>query len=275
MAPATRTSNNNHGAALGGHNGQVVNVGLGSSLQLTTHHEAEKAKIVSVHLDDKALLWHRQFVKIIGENVGWGMYKNDIVQRFGSVFEDPMPDLKNAKYEKSAKDYQDMFDTLLYRVDINQEHVGGSINGMSFGSNSRSPLLVLPTPNTSWKFKPNTPVTAPIRKQLSQKEYQEKRAQNLCFYCDQKYTPRYKCSRRLYSLVVCPAEEEEFFELKQEEEEVFIQEEIPQISLNALNGSNNLQIIRVTGKIGKHELHILVDCGSTHNFLDEDVANKI
>ncbi|GKC21559.1 hypothetical protein Tco_1023709 [Tanacetum coccineum] len=79
----------------------------------------------------------------------------------------------------------------------------------------------------------------------------------------------------LYSLVVCPAEEEEFFELKQEEEEVFIQEEIPQISLNALNGSNNLQIIRVTGKIGKHELHILIDCGSTHNFLDEDVANKI
>ncbi|GKE21329.1 hypothetical protein Tco_1432841 [Tanacetum coccineum] len=41
--------------------------------------EGEKVKIVSVHLDDKALLWHRQFVKIIGDNVGWEMYKTAII----------------------------------------------------------------------------------------------------------------------------------------------------------------------------------------------------
>ncbi|GJW89610.1 retrovirus-related pol polyprotein from transposon TNT 1-94 [Tanacetum coccineum] len=33
--------------------------------------------------------------------------------------------------------------------------------------------------------------------------------------------------------------------------------------------------MRVTAKVGKHELHILVDCGSTHNFLDDSVAKKI
>ncbi|GKC33694.1 putative mitochondrial protein [Tanacetum coccineum] len=31
----------------------------------------------------------------------------------------------------------------------------------------------------------------------------------------------------------------------------------------------------MTGKVGKHNLHILVDCGSTHNFLDDNVAKKI
>nr|GEU32874.1 hypothetical protein [Tanacetum cinerariifolium] len=51
--------------------------------------------------------------------------------------------------------------------------------------------------------------------------------------------------------------------------------EIPQISLNALNGSNTFQTMRVTGKVGKHEIHILVDCGFTHNFLDANMAKKI
>nr|GEZ66984.1 putative mitochondrial protein [Tanacetum cinerariifolium] len=57
-----------------------------------------------------------------GENMTWEVNKNDIVQIFGSIFEDPMSALKNAKYEKTAKEYQDLFDTLLCRVTISQEH---------------------------------------------------------------------------------------------------------------------------------------------------------
>ncbi|GKA04598.1 putative mitochondrial protein [Tanacetum coccineum] len=82
----------------------------------------EKVKIVSVHLSDKALLWHRQYLSVNGENVGWEVYKNDIIQRFESIFEDPMFALKNAKYEKNVREYQDLFDTLLCRVTISQEH---------------------------------------------------------------------------------------------------------------------------------------------------------
>lgn len=83
----------------------------------------EKVKIVSVHLFDKALLWHRQFINNNGENVSWNVYKEAIVQRFSFVFEDPMVALKNAKYEKSAKEYQDLFDTLLRRVEISEENL--------------------------------------------------------------------------------------------------------------------------------------------------------
>ncbi|GKG10932.1 hypothetical protein Tco_0342332, partial [Tanacetum coccineum] len=71
---------------------------------------------MSIHLDDKALLWHRQFVKILRDNVGWEMYKSAIIQRFGYVFEDPIAALKN------AKEYQDVFDKLLCQVDISPEH---------------------------------------------------------------------------------------------------------------------------------------------------------
>ncbi|GKA65823.1 hypothetical protein Tco_0765530 [Tanacetum coccineum] len=39
----------------------------------------EKVKIVSVHLSDKALLWHRQYVSVNGEDVTWEVYKNAII----------------------------------------------------------------------------------------------------------------------------------------------------------------------------------------------------
>nr|GEU35335.1 hypothetical protein [Tanacetum cinerariifolium] len=122
--------------------------------------------------------------------------------------------------------------------------------------------------------KPNTSASAPIRKHMTQKEYQEKRAQNLCFYCDQKYTPGHKCSGKLFSIVLLADEE-----LKSEEEymkkESLMPEDLPQVSLNALNGANSFQTIRITGKISKHEVHILVDCGATHNFLDVNVAKQV
>nr|GEW94043.1 gypsy/Ty3 retroelement polyprotein [Tanacetum cinerariifolium] len=60
-----------------------------------------------------------EFLEFQGNNE---IYKTAIIQRFGSVFEDPMVALKNAKYEKNAKEYQNVFDTLLCRVDISQEH---------------------------------------------------------------------------------------------------------------------------------------------------------
>lgn len=33
--------------------------------------------------------------------------------------------------------------------------------------------------------------------------------------------------------------------------------------------------MRLVGRIGKHTLQILVDSGSTHNFLDMDVARRL
>ncbi|GKC72678.1 gypsy/ty3 retroelement polyprotein, partial [Tanacetum coccineum] len=127
-----------------------------------------------------------------------------------------------------------------------QGRVGGG--GNSYGSNVKPSLLPLPSSNLNWRNKPNTPTVNPIKKQMTQKEYQEKRAHNLCFYYDQKYTPGYKCSGQLYSIVLLADEELE---------------------------ANSFQTMRITRKIRKHEVHILVDCGATHNFLDVNVAKQV
>ena len=49
----------------------------------------------------------------------------------------------------------------------------------------------------------------------------------------------------------------------------------PQISVNALTGIAIFKMIRVTGYYKKKPLHILIDSGSTHNFLDEEAAKKL
>nr|GEV71901.1 hypothetical protein [Tanacetum cinerariifolium] len=93
-----------------------------------------------------------------------------------------------------------------------------------------------------------------------------------------KYTPGHKCNGQVYFLEVLGETSTELLG-EQLEEEVLETEEIieytPHISLNAINGTNTYQTMRVCGHVGKHKLYILIDCGSTHNFLDLNTAKKL
>ena len=51
--------------------------------------------------------------------------------------------------------------------------------------------------------------------------------------------------------------------------------EMPHISLQAFNGMNTYRTMRVTRWAKNTPLHILIDSGSTHNFLDIAVAKKL
>ncbi|GJZ13822.1 hypothetical protein Tco_0549052 [Tanacetum coccineum] len=53
----------------------------------------QKVRLISVHLFDTALLWHKQFIKLNGKNVTWNVYKDVIIQRFGTEFDDPMVEI--------------------------------------------------------------------------------------------------------------------------------------------------------------------------------------
>ncbi|GJU24921.1 hypothetical protein Tco_1163542 [Tanacetum coccineum] len=44
-----------------------------------------KVQLASKHLYDTASLWHRQFVKLMGENASWNSYKEAIMLRVGNV----------------------------------------------------------------------------------------------------------------------------------------------------------------------------------------------
>ncbi|GJS08482.1 hypothetical protein Tco_0365278 [Tanacetum coccineum] len=85
--------------------------------------EMDNVPLISIHLYDKALLWHSQFIRIHGNNVSLGVYKQAIMTRFGNVYDDLMSELKILKYETTAREYEDAFDNLLGRVEFSEDHV--------------------------------------------------------------------------------------------------------------------------------------------------------
>lgn len=52
------------------------------------------------------------------------------------------------------------------------------------------------------------------------------------------------------------------------------EEEFPEISFHAIAGTEHPQTIRVRGTLKNRELMILIDGGSTHNFIDQAVVTR-
>ncbi|GJY56325.1 retrotransposon-related protein [Tanacetum coccineum] len=142
----------------------------------------------------------------------------------------------------------------------------------SGGYVAKSNTLVLPAP-------PQTVVPNRPRKQLTQQEMAERRAKHLCFYCVQRYSLGHKCSGQMCCLEVADCEEEIKDEdsVDSEIDQVLVREEevMPQMSMNAMNGVNSYQTMRIKGHVGKQVVHMLIDCGSTHNFLDLQAAKRM
>ena len=141
----------------------------------------------------------------------------------------------------------------------------------------RSNLTTNPSPTNS----PNltTPKTPPSIKRLSPVELQARREKGLCYHCDDRYQPGHRYKRQFYLLIVEPKiidpTEEAMTQLllTQEPQLEPITEQTPepdtnpQISLHALMGHTIPQTLRVLGHIHNQKITILVDSGSTHNFI--------
>ncbi|GKB98805.1 reverse transcriptase [Tanacetum coccineum] len=255
--------------------------------------DADKVKLASIHFYDSALVWHQQFEKLNGDSVSWEDYKKALLARFDIEFEDPLSELKNLKCDSIVQKYHERFELLLNKVDLPEVHaISLFLRGMPqsislpvrmFKPKSLSDTaslcktqittLALPAP------KPST--VNPARKYFSQKEFDDKRAKGLCFHCDQKFVPRHKCSGQAFALelIIDHDPQMEMYSLEGNKEEFVMpevsNEEIPQISLNALTGLTSYRTMRVIGHFGKQKIHILIDSRSTHNFLDVFMAKKL
>nr|KYP59360.1 Transposon Ty3-I Gag-Pol polyprotein [Cajanus cajan] len=104
----------------------------------------------------------------------------------------------------------------------------------------------------------------------------ERRKKGLCYFCDEPFTYEHSLTHKKLQLHMVEIDKEEDDETLQFETMV---KEIdfgdPYISVNALTGVQGFRTMRVTGSYKKKPLHILIDSGSTHNFLDVDIAKKL
>ncbi|GJZ58345.1 gypsy/ty3 retroelement polyprotein [Tanacetum coccineum] len=81
----------------------------------------QKVNLISIHLHDIALMWHRQFVRLMRDNVPWGAYRQAILQRFGLAYNDPLVEIKKVKHVKTVQEYIDEYDKLLCIVELSEE----------------------------------------------------------------------------------------------------------------------------------------------------------
>ncbi|KAG8384142.1 hypothetical protein BUALT_Bualt04G0087500 [Buddleja alternifolia] len=201
-----------------------------------------KVKIAAIHLEGKALPWHQIFMKnrLTREVPQWGEYVRALNDRFGALLdEDPMSELVNLKQTGSIQDYLDRFDELMNCVDLSEPYAISCFLG-----DLKSEVVI-------------------------------------------HFTPGHQCSRRkqLYIMEVTEDEGEED-ELEQSEElaggnkgENSEHEgdhtSSYHVSMNAMIGIHDFRTMRVTETCKGKPIHILINTGGTHNFLDLHVAQRL
>ncbi|KAG8381885.1 hypothetical protein BUALT_Bualt05G0019300 [Buddleja alternifolia] len=147
-----------------------------------------------------------------------------------------------------------------------------------YKNHTTSPLYKPPMPQP-----PYTKPTSGQHRRLSPQEVDEKRSKGLCFWCDEKFTREHVCKnrRQLYLLEI---PREEVLEVSGSAEDAHEGEEDTNedkewgeshVPMHAITGIHDFKTMRVTGVMKEKPIHILIDTGSTHNFMDLEAAKNL
>ncbi|GJU39438.1 reverse transcriptase [Tanacetum coccineum] len=251
-----------------------------------------KVKLASIHLYDKALAWHKQFEKVNGEFASWELYETTIYKRFGPCYEDPMEEIKNLRQEGTVSDYQDKFEALISRVELTESQ---AISCFLAGLQQDIGLFVkMIRPKTlyyayqlarmqetvrSVNTKRYTPILPTPKHSVNTVTTNRTTTYNARPPTTQLALPFTHFNKSMFSIEVLGEDEmpDSVEELEEQVTEEVVAEPViyPYISLNALAGVNTFHTMRIKGHVGKQDIHILVDSGSTHNFVDVLCAKRL
>ncbi|XP_058766610.1 uncharacterized protein LOC131640216 [Vicia villosa] len=122
------------------------------------------------------------------------------------------------------------------------------------------------------------PSKLPIRK-LSSAQLQERRAQGLCFNCDEKFVVGHKCSTSRFLLLLADDENLDATYNDEPQPDAIADPDSNdtyfQLSPQALTGQFSPQTLKFQGYIGGLPVMVLVDTGSTHNILQPRIAQHL
>ena len=148
-----------------------------------------------------------------------------------------------------------------------------------------------PGPNSTPKHTPQPPIlpnpkppnpspkSHPV-KNISRAEMQIHREKGLCYYCDDKFSINHKCPNRHYFLLQMEDDDNEphphpDITLESLAKSMPIEDSEHHLSLNALNGSHGLGTLRFRGQIQGMDVTVLLDSGSSDNFLQPRIAQSL
>ncbi|KAJ1392972.1 Retrotransposon gag domain [Sesbania bispinosa] len=228
-------------------------------------------------------------------------YVQLVIARFGDVCDDPMAELMKLRQKSSVVEYHEEFDSTITRLSLSENYtlscflgglkqdiqmlheqaknVAGSSNNVVIVKNQKGMLGVKPVSapkpisgTSSQKETANSKFKT--GKTLTPAFMSERRANGLCYFCDEPYSHEHSLThKKLQVHVLEVLEDKETIEEPSVLAEFSDADEL-QISVHALSGVANFKTMRVTGHYQKNPVHILIDSGSTHNFLDIGFAKR-
>jgi hypothetical protein len=118
----------------------------------------------------------------------------------------------------------------------------------------------------------------PNIKRISPAEMQLRRDKGLCYWCDEKFSFTHKCpNRQLMMLHYDDPVEDHVFDTIPEPDittinDLTLNQPDHHLSLNAMKGTNNMGVLRFSGSIDHIKVQVLIDGGSSDNFLQPRIA---
>jgi hypothetical protein len=108
---------------------------------------------------------------------------------------------------------------------------------------------------------------------ISFTQMEDRRKRDLCYSCNAKWSRGHVCEGPKLFLIE-EVENKEIEEADEADEATLMEivEEESEISLNAIIGTPTPKTMRIVGWVKGQQVIVLIDLGSTHNFLDENLA---
>ncbi|KAK8314780.1 hypothetical protein V6Z12_D01G194500 [Gossypium hirsutum] len=110
----------------------------------------------------------------------------------------------------------------------------------------------------------------------------ERKQKGLCYWCGAKYQAGHKCMKsQLYQVLLEPYSDEETEQFQECSDKLEGNRngeddlQSPTVSLNALTGMQGHSTMRMAAKVGSQWAIILVDSGSTHNFIGTKLVQRL
>ncbi|WVZ23586.1 hypothetical protein V8G54_002130 [Vigna mungo] len=260
--------------------------------------EDDRLRIASFYMDGPALSWF-QWMHRNNMFPSWHKFLQTLEVRFvPSYYDDPRGSLFKLTQKGTVQDYLNDFERLANRIlnpDIRREVQALQPQSLTqaatlaklqedklndqrkhfrqrspFTSSSTPPLL--PTPPSQLSATPSNPPKTHYKK-LTHEEMLTHREKGLCYNCDDKFNPGHKCKGRFFLLVAVDDGDEVRVEsppLEGDSSTILLEgmniiNNVAQISFDALAGLPAPEALRIP-------ITILVDGGSTHNFIQDRVA---
>ncbi|KAJ0501159.1 putative retrotransposon gag domain, aspartic peptidase domain superfamily [Helianthus annuus] len=268
----------------------------------------DKVDVAAMHLEGDALDLY-SWVSAEQEITYWEELVSTLQKHFGPPeFQNPDEYLCSIKQTGSVKEYRQEFARRSSRVSQWPDHclLGVFLNGLkgelksdvrilkprsvykavSLALEYESKLNHSKTDRRStWssqvksESKPTITTTVPATTQskppirISETEKQTRFLKGECFRCGDKYGPGHRCKAGTLKLLEAEEDPDDQGDEDMNSEEN--QGDAAEISLHAIFGRSHPTTIKVHGKLNSTEVLILVDGGSTHNFISDVLVNEL